>query len=80
MTALKTGFTLDAGYNLAVAASRPGARLLCVVLGAETRGLSFLDAGKLLKYGFGDSIGTAQRKERFRWKGPGRSAPAVKRR
>jgi D-alanyl-D-alanine carboxypeptidase len=49
VTALKTGFTLEAGYNLAVAAARAGHRLLCIVLGAETRGLSFMDAGRLLQ-------------------------------
>ena len=58
VTALKTGFTLDAGYNIAVAAGRTGQRLLCVVLGAETRGLSFIDAGRLLKFGFGDPLTT----------------------
>ena len=57
VTALKTGFTLEAGYNIAVAAGRAGQRLLCVVLGAETRGLSFLDAGRLLKFGFGEPPG-----------------------
>jgi D-alanyl-D-alanine carboxypeptidase len=59
VTALKTGFTLEAGYNIAVAAARTGQRLLCVVLGAETRGLSFVDARRLLKFGFGDSISPA---------------------
>ena len=54
VTALKTGFTLEAGYNVAVAAGRAGQRLLCVVLGAETRGMSFIDAGRLLRFGFGD--------------------------
>jgi D-alanyl-D-alanine carboxypeptidase len=60
VTALKTGFTLDAGYNLAVAAGKAGNRLLCIVLGAQTRGLSFLDAGRLLKFGFGEPVGHAQ--------------------
>ncbi len=50
--ALKTGFTNEAGYNLAVAAWRNGQRFLCILLGAQTRGLSFLDAQKLLQYGF----------------------------
>ena len=54
VTALKTGFTLAAGYNVTVAAGRAGHRLLCVILGAETRGLSFLDAGRLLRFGFGE--------------------------
>jgi D-alanyl-D-alanine carboxypeptidase len=50
--ALKTGFTREAGYNLAVAAWRSGQRLLCILLGSETRSLSFVDAQKLLQYGF----------------------------
>jgi serine-type D-Ala-D-Ala carboxypeptidase (penicillin-binding protein 5/6) len=54
--ALKTGFTLESGYNLAVAAGKAGSRLLCIILGAETRGLSFLDAGRLLKFGFGEPV------------------------
>ncbi|HEV8310514.1 MAG TPA: D-alanyl-D-alanine carboxypeptidase family protein [Methylomirabilota bacterium] len=54
VTALKTGFTLEAGYNLAVAAGKAGHRVLCIILGAETRGLSFLDAGRLIRFGFGE--------------------------
>ncbi len=50
--ALKTGFTHEAGYNLAVAAWRGGQQFLMVVLGARTRALSFLDAKRLLHYGF----------------------------
>lgn len=50
--ALKTGFTREAGYNLAVAAWRSGQRFLCILLGSETRSLSFVDARKLLQYGF----------------------------
>ena len=50
--ALKTGFTNEAGYNLAVAAWRGGQQFLMIVLGARTRALSFLDAKKLLHYGF----------------------------
>jgi D-alanyl-D-alanine carboxypeptidase len=68
VTALKTGFTLEAGYNLAVAAGRAGSRLLCIILGAETRGLSFLDAGRLLKFGFGDPIKTVRREPPRRWR------------
>jgi D-alanyl-D-alanine carboxypeptidase len=79
VAALKTGFTREAGYNVAVVAGKVGQRLLCVVLGAETRGLSFLDAGRLLKFGFGESI-SEPRRERPRWRGPARSTPAVKRR
>jgi D-alanyl-D-alanine carboxypeptidase (penicillin-binding protein 5/6) len=50
--ALKTGFTNEAGYNLAVAAWRAGQRFLLVVLGAQTRSLSFRDARRLLQFGF----------------------------
>lgn len=50
--ALKTGFTSEAGYNLAVAAWRNDQRFLCVLLGAQSRSLSFLDAQKLFRYGF----------------------------
>jgi len=74
VTALKTGFTLEAGYNVAVAAGRAGQRLLCVVLGAETRGLSFLDAGRLLKFGFGEPLGTSGRTGR-RWRAHSREVP-----
>jgi D-alanyl-D-alanine carboxypeptidase len=74
VTALKTGFTLEAGYNIAVAAGRAGQRLLCVVLGAETRGLSFLDAGRLLKFGFGEPLGSPARDGR-RWRLRSRGVP-----
>jgi D-alanyl-D-alanine carboxypeptidase len=50
--ALKTGFTSEAGYNLAVSAWRGGQQFVMIVLGARTRALSFLDAKKLLRYGF----------------------------
>jgi D-alanyl-D-alanine carboxypeptidase len=50
--ALKTGFTREAGYNLAVSAWRHGQQFLMIVLGARTRQSSFLDAKKLLLQGF----------------------------
>jgi len=50
--ALKTGFTNEAGYNLAIAAWREGQRYLLIVLGAQTRSQSFRDARWLLRYGF----------------------------
>ena len=53
--ALKTGFTNEAGYNLAVAAWRSGQRFLLIVLGAHTRRLSFQDAKRLLQFGFGEA-------------------------
>jgi D-alanyl-D-alanine carboxypeptidase len=53
--ALKTGFTREAGYNLSVSAWRGGQQFLMIVLGAETRARSFLDARKLLTYGFAEA-------------------------
>jgi D-alanyl-D-alanine carboxypeptidase len=50
--ALKTGFTREAGYNLAVATWRAGQRYLLIVLGSQTRSLSFRDARAVLQYGF----------------------------
>ncbi|HUF93795.1 MAG TPA: D-alanyl-D-alanine carboxypeptidase family protein [Candidatus Limnocylindria bacterium] len=50
--ALKTGFTKEAGYNLAVSAWRAGQQYLMIVLGARSRAHSFLDARKVLHYGF----------------------------
>jgi len=78
VTALKTGYTLEAGYNLAVAAGKAGSRLLCIILGAETRGLSFLDAGRLLKFGFGEPVKEPRREPR-RWRGRTTTARPVSR-
>ena len=50
--ALKTGFTREAGYNLSVSAWRGGQQFLMIVLGAQSRARSFLDAKKLLNYAF----------------------------
>jgi D-alanyl-D-alanine carboxypeptidase len=50
--ALKTGYTREAGYNLAVSAWHSGQQFLMIVLGARTRAQSFLDGKKLLRYGF----------------------------
>jgi D-alanyl-D-alanine carboxypeptidase len=74
VTALKTGFTLEAGYNVTVAAARAGQRLLCVVLGAETRGLSFIDASRLLKFGFGEPLSSPGRTGR-RWRVRSQAGP-----
>jgi len=52
--ALKTGFTREAGYNVAVSAWRNGQSYLLVVMGAQTRSLSFRDAGRLLRFAFGE--------------------------
>ncbi len=50
--ALKTGFTQEAGYNLAASAWRGGQQFVMILLGARTRTSSFLDAKKLLHYAF----------------------------
>lgn len=50
--ALKTGFTNEAGYNLAVTAWRAGQQFLMIVLGAKTRRQSFLEAQRMFHYGF----------------------------
>jgi len=50
--ALKTGFTNEAGYNLSVSAWRGGQQFVMIVMGARTRQMSFLDAKKLLRFGF----------------------------
>ncbi len=50
--ALKTGFTREAGYNLSVSAWHSGQQFLMILLGARSRALSFIDARKLLRYGF----------------------------
>jgi D-alanyl-D-alanine carboxypeptidase len=53
--ALKTGFTREAGYNLSVTAWRSGQQFLMILLGARSRSLSFIDARKLLRYGFAEA-------------------------
>lgn len=50
--ALKTGFTREAGYNLAVSAWKAGQQFVLIVLGSQTRSLSFRDAKAVLRYGF----------------------------
>jgi D-alanyl-D-alanine carboxypeptidase len=74
---LKTGFTREAGYNLAVAAWREGQRLLVIVLGAQTRSRSFRDARAVLQYGFQELglngvVGEPKRPAHGRRRGPGR--------
>jgi D-alanyl-D-alanine carboxypeptidase len=50
--ALKTGFTREAGYNLAISAWKSGQQFVLIVLGSQTRSLSFRDAKIVLRYGF----------------------------
>jgi D-alanyl-D-alanine carboxypeptidase len=83
--ALKTGFTNEAGYNLAVSAWRDGQQFLMIVLGSRSRALSFLDAKRLLRFGFvenGLEAPTApkaspRRPARVRRKRPAESGPPV---
>jgi D-alanyl-D-alanine carboxypeptidase len=73
--ALKTGFTREAGYNLAVSAWKAGERFVLIVLGAQTRSLSFRDARALLEYGFhGTGIETVSEPRR-----PAPAPPAARR-
>jgi len=50
--ALKTGFTREAGYNLAISAWKSGQQFVLITLGSQTRSLSFRDAKAVLRYGF----------------------------
>jgi len=49
---IKTGFTLKAGFNLTATAQRGNMRLVAVVLGAPSNAQRFVQAAKLLEYGF----------------------------
>jgi serine-type D-Ala-D-Ala carboxypeptidase (penicillin-binding protein 5/6) len=49
---IKTGFTLRAGFNLTATAKRADMRLVAVVLGAPSNGARFMQAGRLLDWGF----------------------------
>jgi D-alanyl-D-alanine carboxypeptidase len=64
--ALKTGFTNEAGYNLAVSAWHSGQQFIMIVLGARTRALSFLDAKRLLQYAFVETGLEAPEEQRAR--------------
>jgi len=46
------GFTREAGYNLAISAWKSGQHFVLIVLGSQTRSLSFRDAKTVLRYGF----------------------------
>jgi D-alanyl-D-alanine carboxypeptidase len=49
---IKTGFTLKAGFNLTATALRGNMRLIAVVLGAPSNTQRFVQAAKLLDWGF----------------------------
>ena len=68
--ALKTGFTREAGYNLAISAWKSEQHFVLIVLGSQTRSLSFRDAKTVLRYGFYETGLEV---------GPPPAAPAVKR-
>jgi D-alanyl-D-alanine carboxypeptidase len=75
--ALKTGFTHEAGYNLAVSAWKAGEQFLLIVLGSRTRSLSFRDARAVLRYGFVETgLEVAPERPVRR---PGRSSPPPRR-
>ena len=52
MDGLKTGFTDNAKYCMAVTAKRDGMRLLAIVLGEETGSVRNQEISELLDYGF----------------------------
>jgi serine-type D-Ala-D-Ala carboxypeptidase (penicillin-binding protein 5/6) len=49
---LKTGFTMQAGFNLTATAKRGDLRLVSVVLGAPSNPQRFTQSARLLKWGF----------------------------
>jgi D-alanyl-D-alanine carboxypeptidase len=49
---IKTGYTVDAGYNLAASAIRRGKRIIAVVLGARTIAARDLRTANLVELGF----------------------------
>jgi D-alanyl-D-alanine carboxypeptidase (penicillin-binding protein 5/6) len=49
---LKTGFTFQAGFNVTATAKRGNLRLVAVVLGAPSNQQRFVQAAKLLEWGF----------------------------
>jgi len=51
---LKTGFTMEAGFNLTATARRGDMRLISVILGAPSNPQRFIQSGKLLDWGFGN--------------------------
>ncbi|PKQ21324.1 MAG: hypothetical protein CVT66_00575 [Actinobacteria bacterium HGW-Actinobacteria-6] len=51
-TGVKTGWTNDAGYCLVASAERGGVELFAVVLGTKTEDARFVQAKKLLDWGF----------------------------
>jgi D-alanyl-D-alanine carboxypeptidase len=53
---IKTGYTVDAGYNLAASAKRDGKRIVVVVLGARTAAARDARVANLLELGFAPPV------------------------
>jgi D-alanyl-D-alanine carboxypeptidase (penicillin-binding protein 5/6) len=51
---LKTGFTVEAGFNLTATVKRGDMRLISVVLGAPSNPQRFIQSSRLLEWGFGN--------------------------
>ncbi len=51
-TGVKTGWTSDAGYCLVASAERGGIELFAVILGTKSEGARFVQAKRLLEWGF----------------------------
>jgi D-alanyl-D-alanine carboxypeptidase (penicillin-binding protein 5/6) len=49
---LKTGFTMEAGFNLTATAKRGDLRLVSIVLGAPSNPQRFIQSARLLQWGF----------------------------
>ncbi len=49
---LKTGFTFEAGFNVTATAKRGNLRLIAVILGAPSNRQRFIQAARLLNWGF----------------------------
>jgi D-alanyl-D-alanine carboxypeptidase len=53
---IKTGYTVDAGYNLAASARRDGKRIVVIVLGARTAAARDARVANLLELGFAPPV------------------------
>jgi D-alanyl-D-alanine carboxypeptidase len=61
---LKTGYTVEAGFNLAASSLRKGKRMIVVVLGAQTAAARDLLVANLLESGFSSPRATPSRRRR----------------
>lgn len=53
---IKTGYTVDAGYNLAASAKRDGKRILVILLGARTAAARDARVANLIELGFAQPV------------------------